>query len=126
MFLLKTWLKCSRIAHPTNLLANDNIADLLERDGNGEEFGVEQVQEMVLELGEGDEEGMEGEDEGEEVDGPIDGSATVKDHLSTAKGTSKRVQAQFGRTHTHNKEVIVALCGIIIAWRTMYHVEAIS
>jgi hypothetical protein len=113
MFLLKTWLKCSRIAHPMNLLANNNIADLLERDGDGEEeFGLEQVQEMVLELEEGDEEGMEGVNKGEEADGPIDGSPTIKDHLSTAKGASKCVRAQFGRTRMHNEEIIVAPCGL--------------
>lgn len=44
----------------------------------------------------------------------------VKEHT-----TRKKLRAQFGRKRTHNEQLIVAPCGIIIACETFFHAEAI-
>lgn len=37
----------------------------------------------------------------------------------------KTLRAQFGRKHTHNEQLFVAPCGMIMARETFYHAEAI-
>lgn len=39
---------------------------------------------------------------------------------------NRRVQAQFSRRRTHNEQIIVAPCGVIIARTTMYGAEAVT
>jgi hypothetical protein len=39
---------------------------------------------------------------------------------------NRRVRAQFGRKRTHNEQIIVAPCGVIIARATFYGAEAVS
>lgn len=39
---------------------------------------------------------------------------------------SKRIRAQFGRKRTHNEQLIVCPCGVIVARTTFYGAEAIS
>ena len=50
--------------------------------------------------------------------------ASAGQSLASAPGT--KVQAQFGRKHTYNEEIIVAPCGVIIAHAIFYRAEAIS
>ena len=38
----------------------------------------------------------------------------------------KRVRARFGRRHTHNEQILVAPCGMILAHETFYGAEAIG
>jgi hypothetical protein len=41
---------------------------------------------------------------------------TVDPTLAPGPGKKlKKIHAQFGHTHTYNKQILVALCGIIIA-----------
>ncbi|THG92456.1 hypothetical protein EW026_g8455 [Hermanssonia centrifuga] len=40
-------------------------------------------------------------------------------------GGNRRIRAQFGRKRTHNEQIIVAPCGVIIARATFYGAEAI-
>ena len=44
----------------------------------------------------------------------------------TSTTSKKRVSAQFGRKRTHNKQILVAPCGIIIACETFFGVEEIA
>ena len=39
---------------------------------------------------------------------------------------NRRLRAQFGRKRTHNEQIIVAPCGVIIARTTMYGAEAVT
>jgi hypothetical protein len=64
------------------------------------------------------------DDEG--MDGPIDASTEAQRHLSTEQKLSKKVRSRFGRARSHNEEIIVAPCGMVLAWRTMFYAEAIS
>lgn len=43
-----------------------------------------------------------------------------------APSTKKKICAQFGRSRTHNEQILVAPCGIIIARETFYHAESIT
>ena len=38
----------------------------------------------------------------------------------------KKIRAQFGRLWTHNEQILVAPCGMIIARETFYHAESIT
>jgi hypothetical protein len=118
LFQLRARLKRSRVSHPTDSLADGDAASVLEVDGDGnEEFEVTE---------DGEDGGVWPVDEGD-MDGPIDASPGVKDHLSTEQTKlSKKVRSRFGRARTHNEEIIVAPCGMVLARRTMYHAEAIS
>jgi hypothetical protein len=121
LFQLRARLKRSRVSHPTDSLADGDAASVLEIDGDGnEEFEVTEDGE------DGEDGGVRPVDEGD-MDGPIDASPNVKDHLSTEQTKlSKKVRSRFGRARTHNEEIIVAPCGMVLARRTMYHAEAIS
>ncbi|KAF8168383.1 hypothetical protein B0H34DRAFT_779734 [Crassisporium funariophilum] len=45
--------------------------------------------------------------------------------LDSAPTAKKTLRAQFGRKQTHNEQLFVAPCGMIIARETFYHAEAI-
>ena len=44
---------------------------------------------------------------------------------STARSSNPQICAQFGRWRTHNEQLFVAPCGMIIACETFYHTEAL-
>jgi hypothetical protein len=44
---------------------------------------------------------------------------------STARSSNPRIRAQFGRRRTHNEQLFVAPCGMIVARETFYHAEAL-
>ncbi|KAI0681980.1 hypothetical protein BC835DRAFT_1289183 [Cytidiella melzeri] len=48
------------------------------------------------------------------------------EHLHAPAQGSKRLRAQFGRRRTHNEQLIVAPCGVIIARATFFGSEAVS
>ena len=50
-------------------------------------------------------------------------SATCPDKPNTG---NRKLRAQFGRKRTHNEQIIVAPCGVIIARATLYGAEAIT
>jgi hypothetical protein len=96
-FQLKERYERSRLAHP-----NDSVGDQ-----------VTSIAELV--------------DENEE-----EVFETSRDHgpvpvtlNSTAQNSNLRIRAQFGRRRTHNEQLFVAPCGMIIARETFYHAEAL-
>jgi hypothetical protein len=102
-FQLQERLQRARVAHP-----NDAIAEERGLDEIADEEDVEQV---FL----------------------VDGKETLKTGSSEPETTNfpqlqvkKRLRAQFGRKRTHNEQVIVAPCGMILARETFYGAEAIS
>ncbi|KAF8957661.1 hypothetical protein BDZ97DRAFT_1924399 [Flammula alnicola] len=46
--------------------------------------------------------------------------------LPTGSATKKRISAQFGRRRTHNEQILVAPCGMILARETFFGAEAIA
>ena len=45
---------------------------------------------------------------------------------SEQSGKKKWIRAQLGWTCTHNEQIVVAPCGIIITWETFYRAEGIG
>ena len=105
-FQLLNRLKRAKMAHTDDSLANSTTAEVLEIDGGEEEEFM--VREDV-----------------DEFDNQIDANRDVQEHLSNVVLT-KQVKAQFSRLRTHNEQLIIAPCGIILARETMYFAEASS
>jgi len=95
-FQLQEWLQHARVAHP-----NDFI---------GDEIGTGSIKEA---------------EEGFKVDehGIVLTAAATEAHRNTPV---KRIQAQFVQKHTHNEQIIVAPCGMIIACETFYGAEGVG
>jgi hypothetical protein len=56
----------------------------------------------------------------------IEIAVAIQNNAHQADSEHKRLQAQFGRRRTHNEELIVAPCGIILTQQTFYGAESIS
>ena len=100
-FQLQERLKRAQVAHPSDSMGEfvNNISELADVDSE-EEF--ELASGKVL---------------------PSHASHTSSDPTGKRKN---RLRAQFGRKRTHNEQVIVAPCGIIIARETFFGAEAVS
>ena len=96
-FQLKERQQHAKVVHPQDALPNEanNISNLVP-NANFEEI-------------------FEFNRKGQPI--PTTGSSTA--------GTTKSLRAQFGRKRTHNEQLFVAPCGVIIARETFYHAEAI-
>lgn len=96
-FQLQERLHRARMAHPNDALGAD----------------IEDAQDLV-----------DGEEAVEEFDVVQDGRALpASAEIPTRR---QKIRAQFGRRRTHNEQVIVAPCGMIIARETFYGAEAVS
>ena len=62
------------------------------------------------------------DDEEEEFEPGREGPVPVTPNSTTSK---PRIRTQFGRRRTHNEQLFVAPCGIIVARETFYHAEAL-
>lgn len=67
-------------------------------------------------------EGLEGSGVGEDQDMEV----TVEDCNGKPSTGNQRVRARFGRRRTHNDELCVASCGVILGRTTFYGSEAPS
>jgi CxC6 like cysteine cluster associated with KDZ transposases len=120
-FQMKEQLKRARMAHPKSGEAQDiPIGEVMEKE-IGE---IEETYEII----------------GDRV---VPGEAETVTHTAKALASletvtavdltpalnlgkkSKKLRAQFGRTRTHNEQILVAPCGMIIARETFYFSEAI-
>jgi hypothetical protein len=46
--------------------------------------------------------------------------------IGSSSGKKEQIRAQLGRRRTHNEQIIVAPCGIIIARETFYGAEGVG
>lgn len=106
---LQEKLKRQRVSHPNDTLPDNDldVAELID-DEEEEEFDVT------------DENLVHGVLEG--VSDPR-GSSPLR---TVGSGNKKRISARFGRKRTHNEQILVAPCGMILARETFYGAEAIS
>ena len=103
-------MKRSQVAHP-----NDGIAE--------ERNLFEVIDEEDEELEVDDSESKQGNVTATE--GPASENTTLVAPTVTAM-PKKRVRARFGRKRTHNEQILVAPCGMILARETFYGAEAIG
>lgn len=107
---LQEKLRRQRVTHPDDGIAKEvEIGELIDDDVEEEEFEVDE-QDMNL------------------VHGVTDGVSDPRGASPPQTGgpTKKRISAQFGRRRTHNEQILVAPCGMIIARETFYGAEAIA
>lgn len=96
-FQLKERYERSRLAHPNDAIG-DQVTSIAELVDDDEEEVFEASRELV----------------------PVPVTAN-----STAKNSNPWICAMFGRRRTHNEQLFVAPCGMIIARETFYHAEAL-
>lgn len=100
-FQLQERLTRARVAHPNDSLGREftNISELADIDEDNEEFEL--------------------------LTGQM--TSMQSNHTSgLANSPKKKIRAQFGRKRTHNEQIIVAPCGIIMARETFFGAEAVS
>ncbi|KAF8234257.1 hypothetical protein L208DRAFT_1550813 [Tricholoma matsutake] len=61
-----------------------------------------------------------------EVEEDIEIAVAIQNDACNVDTQWKKLQAQFGWRRTHNEELIVAPCGIVLAWQTFYGAEGVS
>ncbi|EDR02614.1 uncharacterized protein LACBIDRAFT_308276 [Laccaria bicolor S238N-H82] len=107
---LQDKLKRQRVSHLNDGIAEEiEVGELIDGDVEEEEFEVdEQDPNLVHGVNDG-------------VSDPRGASPPLTGGL-----TKKRISAQFGRRRTHNEQILVAPCGMILARETFYGAEAIA
>jgi hypothetical protein len=117
---LKDWLEWQRVAHPNDLVAEDvNLTELEDVDAAEEVFLLDNDRQIVPDPGDV----SIGNHETEDI-GNISHNEGV--HADSDASGKKKLQAQFGRKRTHNEQIMVAPCGMILSRATFFGAEAVS
>jgi hypothetical protein len=133
-FQLKEKMKRARVAHPKNGEAVDlPVPHITEQGGDNEDdLDLDETYEII-----GDRV-IHSEEDAVTHTALARASLTAtinnNDHIPAiqqpvvpiAPSTKKKIRAKFGRSQTHNEQILVAPCGIIIARETFYHAESIT
>jgi hypothetical protein len=107
-FQLQEKLKHTHVSHLNDAVAEDvDPAMLLDEDE--EEFELE----------------LQVVNKSDSVHGATEGYSDPRG-ASPSNTNKKKFSAQFGRKHTHNEQILVAPCGMILARETFFGAEAIS
>ena len=102
-FQLQERCQRARVAHPVDSIAEErSLNDVADEEEVEEEFTVDDHAKVVIP------------------------SIPIASTNFPQLQIKKRVKAQFGRKRTHNEQVLVAPCGIILARETFYGAEGIS
>ena len=112
---LQEKLKRQRVSHPNDGIAAEVHIDELIDDEEEEEFEVDYTEQ--------DPNLVHGVNEGILDLRGVSPESPLPTMTSTSK---KRISAQFGRKRTHNEQILVAPCGIILARETFFGAEAIA
>lgn len=138
-FQLKEQLECQRVPHPDDSATVDiNVAELADVDAPEEGFLIDEegcvVPDSLSYASEaGTERMISSEVDGNGIPVPVD-----EDEMATEREMSpnnsmddkapkpKKLQVQFGQKCTHNEQIIVCPCGIIIGRETFFGAEAVS
>jgi hypothetical protein len=120
-FQLKEKLKRAKVAHPKHGEALDlPVAHIIEQDDDLDET-YEIVGDRVIPS---EEEAVTQTTLARaSLNATIVGNVPIQ---APGPSTKKKIRAQFGRSRTHNEQILVAPCGIIIARETFYHAESIT
>jgi hypothetical protein len=106
-FQLKNQLERARVAHPNDAISEERSWDEV----------VDGEEEVDIELGEGtDESGEAG----------FNTAAAIQTEARERYTERRKLRAQFGRRRSHNEQIIVAPCGVILARQTFYGAEGVG
>jgi hypothetical protein len=139
-FQLKDRLQRQRVAHPNDSVAQDiDVTELEDVDDAQEEFSVDSEGRVILDSGDnftgpnGDDVHAEPNDDNNDQMPPVEpydpvetGIELMEDGGLVNGARPKKIRAQFGRKHTHNEQIMVAPCGMILARSTFFGAEAVS
>jgi hypothetical protein len=115
-FQMKEQLKRARMAHPKSGEVQDiPIGEVMEKEIGEIEETYEIIGDRVV----------PGEAETVTHTAKALASLETMDPTPAPGKKLKKIRAQFGRTRTHNEQILVAPCGMIIARETFYFSEAI-
>jgi len=106
-FQLQERLKRARVAHPNDAIAEDVDLATFADDDDEQAFELDEHNRVLPDLS------------------PSPAGASEPPPTSTSP-PQKRIAAQFGRKRTHNEQILVTPCGMILARETFYGAEAIS
>jgi hypothetical protein len=106
---LQEKLKRQRVSHPNNGIAEDVDIGILIDDAEEEDFEINSPDHFIHAIEEGISDRR--------------GASPVPTNATSPK---KRISARFGRKRTHNEQILVAPCGMILARETFFGTEAIA
>lgn len=123
-FQLKDRLARQRVAHPNDSVAEDvNLTELEDVDAAEEGFSLDDDGRIIPDSGcvllgnnETDDAGNKSQDIAE----------GVRKEAGSEIPEKRKLRAQFGRKRTHNEQIMVAPCGMILSRVTFYGAEAVS
>jgi hypothetical protein len=119
-FQLKEKLKRAKVAHPKHGEALDlPVAHIIEQDDDLDET-YEIIGDRVIPSEE------EAITQTTLARASLNATVPIGNVPLQVPSTKKKIRAQFGRSRTHNEQILVAPCGIIIARETFYHAESIT
>jgi hypothetical protein len=123
-FQLKNQLAWQRIAHPNDSVADDvNLTELEDVDAAEEGFSLDDNGQIVPDLGYILLENNEMEDASNTSQDTVEGARAEAGSEIPEK---RKLRAQFGRKRTHNEQIMVAPCGMILSRATFFGAEAVS
>jgi CxC6 like cysteine cluster associated with KDZ transposases len=113
-FILKERLQRQRVSHPNDSVAVDVSVDELDDPAEvEEEFLVSEAGRVIP-------------DESSSA-APLSDPDVILDNSAHRQASRPaKIRAKFGRNRTHNEQIIVTPCGIILARETFYGAEAVS
>ena len=131
-FQLKDQLQRQRVAHPNDSVAQDiDVTELEDVDDAQEEFSVDSEGRVILDSGDNST-GLNGDDvhatpnnDNDNRMPPVEPYDPVETGIVNG-ARPKKIRAQFGRKHTHNEQIMVTPCGMILTRSTFFGAEAIS
>jgi hypothetical protein len=132
-FQLKDWLQRQHVAHPNDSVAQDiDVTELEDVDDAQEEFSVDSEGRVILDSGDnftgpnGDDVHAEPNNDQMPLVEPYDpvetGVELMEDGGPVNGARPKKIRAQFGRKRTHNEQIMVAPCGMILAPSRTVHI----
>jgi hypothetical protein len=125
-FQLKDRLACQRVAHPNDSVAADvNLMELEDIDAAEEQFSLDDDGRVMPDSGYTLFENQEVEGRGNTSHNGSDTMEGVEVEAGQEVPEPKKLCAQFGRKRTHNEQIMVAPCGIILSWATFFGAEAV-
>ncbi|KAG1731000.1 hypothetical protein EDB19DRAFT_1831826 [Suillus lakei] len=106
-FQLQDCLARARVAHPNDAISQDVEISTLHPPDAEEEYELNEMGTLALPV----------------VDG---GDPTPSVNVGHGQPTRRRLKAMFGRQRTHNEQLMVAPCGMIIACQTFFRAEGVA
>lgn len=133
MFQLKDKLKRAKVAHPKNGEVVDlPVAHIIEQDNEFDDYldddDLDETYEIIKDRVIPSEEDVVTHTAlaRASLNAIINNNTVSQPAPPPATSAKKKIRAKFGRTRTHNEQIIVAPCGMIIARETFYHAESIT